>query len=80
MLTGAVGDADDVNARSVGYLSLFLVAASCYGVLAVSFSRRYEIGRREAVIGAPGAPVVLAALLVAIPLLLVLMGLLPDYR
>lgn len=80
MLTGAVGDADDVNTRNVGYLSLFLVAAAGYGVLAVSFFRRYEIGRREALIGALGAPVVLAVLLVAVPVLLVRLGLMPDYR
>ena len=80
MLTGAVGNADDVDRRSVGYLVLFLVAAAGYGVLAVSFLRRYELGWREALVGALGAPVVLAALLVAIPLLLVLLGLMPDYR
>ena len=77
MLTGAAGDADDLNTRSVGYLGLFLVAAAGYGVLGVSFFRRYEIGRRAALIGALGAPVVLAALLGAIPLLLVLLGLMP---
>jgi len=79
MLTGAAGDADDLNSRSVGYLGLFLVATAGYGVLAVSFFRRYEIGRREALIGVLGAPIVLAALLVAIPLMLVLLGLMPAY-
>jgi hypothetical protein len=80
MVTGAAGDADDLNPRSVGYLVLFMVAAAAYGVLAVSFFRRYEIGRREALISALGAPIVLAALLGAIPLLLVLLGLMPAYR
>ncbi len=80
MLTGVVGDADDLTPRSVGYLVLFLVAAAGYGVLAVSFSRRYATGRREALIGVLGAPIVLAALLVAIPLLLVSVGLMPAYR
>lgn len=77
MVTGAAGDADDLDTRSVGYLGLFLVAGAGYCVLAVSFFRRYEIGRRAAMIGALGAPVVLAALLGAIPLLLVLLGLMP---
>ena len=71
MLTGAAGDADDLNTRSVGYLGLFLVVTAGYGVLAVSFFRRYEIGRREALIGALGAPFVLAALLLALPHLLI---------
>ena len=80
MLTGVAGDADDLTIRSVGYLFLFLIAAAGYGVLAVSFSRRYETGRRETLIGVLGAPIVLAALLVAIPLLLVSVGLMPAYR
>jgi len=80
MLTGVAGDADDLTPRSVGYLVLVLIAAAGYGVLAVSFSRRYDTGRREALIGVLGAPVVLAALLVAIPLLLVSVGLSPAYR
>ncbi len=80
MLTGVAGDAEDLTSRSVGYLVLFLIAAAGYGVLAVSFSRRYETGRREALIGVLGAPIVLAALLVAIPLLLVSVGLMPGYR
>ena len=80
MLTGVAGDVDDLHSRSIGYLALFLVATAGYGVLAVSFFRRYEIGRREALIGALGAPVVLAALLVAVPLLLVLLGVMPAYR
>ena len=80
MLTGVVGNADDLTFRSVGYLVLFLIAAAGYGVLAVSFSRRYETGRRAALIGVLGAPIVLAALLVAIPLLLVSVGLMPAYR
>lgn len=80
MLTGVAGDADRITPRSVGYLVLVLVAATGYGVLAVSFSRRYDTGRRVALIGVVGAPIVLAALLVAIPLLLVSLGLMPAYR
>jgi hypothetical protein len=80
MLTGVTGDAGELTLRSVGYLSFVLVAAAGYGVLAVSFSRRYDTGRREALIGVLGAPIVLAALLVAIPLLLVSVGVMPAYR
>ncbi len=80
MLTGVAGDADDLTSRSVSYLVLFLFAAVGYGALAVSFSRRYDTGRRAALIGVLGAPIVLAALLVAIPLLLVSAGLMPAYR
>ena len=79
MLTGTAGDADELDARSVGYLGLFLVGAAGYVVLAGSFFRRYEMGRSEALIGVLGAPVVLGALLLAIPMVLVLLGLMPAY-
>jgi hypothetical protein len=79
MLTGALGDADGLDARSVVYLLLVLVGTAGFGVLAGSFLRRYRMGRREALIGAVGAPVVLAALLVAIPFALALLGLMPAY-
>ncbi len=79
MLVGAYGDTDDLTVRSIGYLAACLAAAAGYGVLAMSFFRRYEIGRREALIGAIGAPIVLGAILLAIPLLLVLLGVMPAY-
>jgi len=79
ILTGAVGDPDDLDLRSVGYLGLFVVGTAGYGVLAGSFLRRHEMGRREVLLGALGAPVVLAALLVAVPFALVLLGVMPAY-
>lgn len=79
MLIGAFGDTGDLTVRSIGYLAACLIAAAGFSVLAVSFFRRYEIRRREALIGAVGAPIVLAAILLAIPLLLVLLGMMPAY-
>jgi hypothetical protein len=77
MLTGVGGDPADLTARSVGYLVLFLFAAAGYGVLGLSFSRRYDTGRREALIGVLGGPIVVGTLLVGIALLLGSLGLMP---
>jgi hypothetical protein len=77
MLTGVGGDPADLTPRSVGYLVLFLIAAAGYGVLGLSFSRRYDTGRREALIGVLGGPIVVGALLVGIALLLGSLGLMP---
>lgn len=77
MLTGLVGSADQITLRSVAYVALFALGAVGYGVLARSFSRRYRIGRRAVVIGVLGAPLLLGLLLLAIPMLLVALGLLP---
>ena len=77
MLTGVGGDPADLTSRSVGYLVLFLFAAAGYGVLGLSFSRRYDTGRREALIGVLGGPIVVGILLVGIALLLGSLGLMP---
>jgi hypothetical protein len=78
MLMGLTGNAAQITPRSVAYLCFFVPAAAGYTVLAVSFSRRSGVGRREALVGMIGAPVVLAILLVAIPLLLVWVGIMPT--
>jgi hypothetical protein len=79
MLTGLGGNPDQLTRRSVAYLIFFLFAAAGYGVLAVSFSRRSLTGRRAALVGMLGGPLLLVTLLGAIPLLLVWVGLMPSY-
>lgn len=77
MLTGLSGDAEEITGASVAYVLLFIVAAAGFGVLAFSYARRAELGRREMLLGAFGAPVVLGGVLVVIPTILAAAGLLP---
>jgi hypothetical protein len=76
MLTGVAGDADQVDAASVGYVLAFLLAAVGFGILAVWYSRRAALGRRVALLGICGAPVVLGGVLGVLPAILGAAGLL----
>jgi len=77
MVLGLVGDADQIDAAGAGYVAFFLTVAAGFGVLAVSYSRRHRTRARLAVLGALAAPVVLGTVLVAMPALLVTLGLMP---
>jgi hypothetical protein len=78
MLTGIAGDADRVDAASVGYVLAFIAAAAGFGVLAISHARRAALSTRVKVIGAFGAPVVLGGVLVILPAALRALGLLSS--
>lgn len=78
MLAGLVGSADDIDAAGVAYISLFLVAAAGFGVLALSYSRRHRVRTSRAVLGVLGAPVLLGLVLLAVPTLLAALGLMPS--
>jgi hypothetical protein len=81
MATGLTGSADQITVRSLGYVLFFLLAATGFGTLTVSFSRRYDVGRRAMFLGMLGAPVLLGLILLALPRLLVATGVMPDlYR
>ncbi|WP_156393472.1 MULTISPECIES: hypothetical protein [unclassified Nocardioides] len=77
MLTGQAGDADRIDGAAVAYVALFALAAVGFGVLAVSYARRAGLGNKELALGAIGAPILLGGLLVALPALLVALGLFP---
>jgi hypothetical protein len=79
MLTGLAGSADEITVAGVLYVVFFLLGAAGFGVLAVSFSRRFGVGRGAALVGVVTAPVGLGLLLLAIPLLLVAIGVMPEY-
>lgn len=79
MIFGFAGTPDQIDLAGVGYVFMFLLAAAGYGFLAVSYSRRYGSRRGYAVLGVVGAPVVLGLILIAIPRLLVALGLMPAY-
>jgi hypothetical protein len=74
--TGLAGSRGDLTPRSVAYVVLFLVAATGFGVLAVSYSHRHRSPRRLVALGALGGPVVLGSLLLVIPAILTAAGLL----
>lgn len=76
MLAGLAGDADRVDVASVAYVLVFLLAASGFGTLALSFARRAAPSTRVMVIGACAAPLVLASVLVVVPAILRATGLL----
>lgn len=78
MATGLRGSPDQITLAGGGYVLFFLLAATGYGALAVSFSRRYGVDRRAMFIGMLGGPVVLTLILVAIPMLLTATGVLPG--
>jgi hypothetical protein len=79
MLTGLRGDAGDVTFAGVVYVLFFILGAAGYSVLAASFARRFRVGRSAMLIGLFAAPVALGLLLVAIPMLLVAVHVMPAY-
>jgi hypothetical protein len=78
MLTGVAGDAEQLDASSVGYVLAFLLAATGFGILATSYARRAGLGWRVMLIGLCGGPVVLGGVLVLLPAILRAVGLLPG--
>ena len=77
MASGLAGSADQIDPAGVAYVLFFLLVAAGFGVLAISYSRRFTLGRRVAVLGALGAPVALGVILLAVPMLLVALGIMP---
>ncbi|MEQ7125759.1 hypothetical protein ABN034_14705 [Actinopolymorpha sp. B11F2] len=76
MLAGVAGDGDRLDASSIGYVIAFLLAAVGFLILAVSYSRRMGLGRRELILGVCAAPLVLGSILIVLPSLLRAAGLL----
>jgi len=70
MLTGSAGEADQIDASAIGYVLAFLLAATGFGILAVSYARRAGLSRRVMWIGASGGPLVLGSVFVALPAIL----------
>jgi hypothetical protein len=75
---GLTGSREEITAKGIAYVAFFLAGAAAYGALALSFSRRSGAPRRYALLGIAGAPLLLAAILAAVPALLSALGLLPK--
>jgi hypothetical protein len=74
---GLIGGAGRIDIAGVAYVLAFLAAAAGFGVLAISYSRRYPRGKGLVVLGVLCAPAVLGLLLLAVPALLAAFGLMP---
>jgi len=70
--------AGGVTAKAVLYVLFFLAGAALFGVLAVWFHRRHQLGWTSAVAGLVGAPLLLGLLLGVAPAVLGQWGLLPT--
>ena len=75
---GLMGRTDQLTMAGVAYVVFFMLLATGYGVLTVSYKRRYELRRGVAILGVVGAPVLLGVILVAVPAVLTALGLMPG--
>ena len=78
MLTGVAGDAEQLDGSAVLYVLAFLLGATGFGILAISYARRAGLGARVMLIGVCGGPVVLGSALVVLPAILRAVGLLSS--
>lgn len=77
MVLGLTGTSDQIDLGGIGYVLFFLLGATGFGALAVSYRRRAGTRGRLAVLGVLGAPVLLGSVLVAVPSLLVALDIMP---
>jgi hypothetical protein len=78
MTSGAMSGVDRIDLLDIAYLVFFLLAAIGWGVLATSYSTRHGLGRGVAALGVLAAPALLGLLLVAMPMLLAALDLMPT--
>ncbi|HEY9251181.1 MAG TPA: hypothetical protein VIP06_00885 [Nocardioides sp.] len=78
ILLGASSDPADLGLRSVAYLLGSVVSAAGFGVLAVSYLRRYDVSKVTVLLGVLGGPVLLGILFLGLPGLLVVLGVMPP--
>ena len=77
LASGLTGSAGQIDLAGIAYVLFFLVVAAGFGVLAISYSRRFRLRKGVAVLGALSAPVALGAILLAVPGLLTALGVMP---
>ena len=78
MTTGLAGSPDEIDAAGVAYLVGTVSFATCFGVVAVSYSRCASWRPLPIVVGLLGAPILLVGLLVLAPMMLVFLGIMPP--
>lgn len=77
MVSGLTETSGGVDARMVAYVAFFLVPAPLFAMLALSYQRRMRPSLTAFVVGAAGAPVLLATVLAGLPAVLSAGGWLP---
>lgn len=77
IVTGLTGSAHQITLAGVAYVVVFVLGAAGYGALATSYSRRFRTGRWPVVLGVLGAPLMLGLIFVAVPMVLVALGVMP---
>ena len=77
LASGLTGSADQIDLAGITYVFYFLLVAAGFGVLATSYSRRFGLRKGVVVLGALGAPVALGTILLAVPMLLTALGVMP---
>ncbi|MFI5490784.1 hypothetical protein [Micromonospora echinaurantiaca] len=77
MASNLAGTPDQIDLAGVAYVLFFLLLAAGYGVLTISYSRRFALKKKVAVVGVLGAPVLLSVVLLAVPMLLAAVGVMP---
>ncbi|MFB6609953.1 hypothetical protein ACFCVO_06535 [Agromyces sp. NPDC056379] len=78
LATGIAGSPADIDAAGVVYLLGAVFFATCFGVVAISYSRRTRWRPVPIVAGLLGAPILLVGILVLAPTLLVALGVMPP--
>jgi len=77
MATGLAGSSEQIDPAGITYVLAFLLAAAGFAVLAISHTRRSELGVGPAIVGSIGGVVLLGIILVALPMLLSAVGIMP---
>jgi hypothetical protein len=77
MATGLTGSASEIDIAGIAYVLGSLLFAAGYGLLAISYSRRFGMSKGSVVAGVLIAPALLGLLLLVIPALLAAIGLMP---
>jgi hypothetical protein len=70
LMTGLSGHAADISLLDVAYVTFFLAFGAGFGVLAVSYHRRFGLPRKVIPLGAVGAPVLIGSVLFVVPAVL----------
>ncbi len=74
LLLGYLGGPGRLTPEALAYVLFFLLLATGFGVLAVSYRRRFRLRRWIPVLGFTAGPLVLLVVLLAVPALLAALG------
>ncbi|MFB4318142.1 hypothetical protein [Actinomadura sp. 21ATH] len=76
--SGLMGSTDQLTMAGAAYVLFFLLLATGYGVLTVSYTRRHQLRKSVTALGVVGGPVLLGVVLAAAPAALTALGLMSE--